>query len=331
MDPILVQIGPIAIRWYGVLIALGVFAGGAWGLREARRRGLDPDVVLDMAPWLVLGGLIGARLVYVATSPGSVFGPGSSPLDAIAIWKGGASIHGGVLGVVVATWLYARAKRLNMWAYLDLMAPAGALGIIGGRLGNIMNGSDTTGRLTRWPIGVTWPEPGRDTFGALGRLVFGDDLWRGYAGICDLGADVTLAQCAQLGGEIVRGPVHFAQLYGAAVGVLLIPIVWWALRRSNRAGFAFWQFVLWYSVIRSVIEEPFRDNPLPIRLFVSDGVNGVGFGLLTMTQIASIALAILAIAMLLRIARARDPGPHGRLDRTATDARRHTKPRTGAL
>lgn len=156
MDPILVQIGPIAIRWYGALIALGVFAGGAWGVREARRRGLDPDVLLDMSPWLVLGGLLGARLVFVATSPGAVFGPGSTLLDLIAIWKGGDSIHGGVLGVVTAAFVYARAKRLNMWAYLDLMTPAGALGIIGGRLGNIMNGGDTAGRLThdRTPPGM---------------------------------------------------------------------------------------------------------------------------------------------------------------------------------
>lgn len=312
MDPILVQIGPIAIRWYGVLIALGVVAGGAWGVREARRRGLDPDALLDMAPWLVLGGILGARLVFVATSPGAVFGPGSTPLDALAIWKGGASIHGGVLGAVAATWLYARAKRLNMWAYLDLMTPAGAIGIIGGRLGNIMNGSDTTGRLTRWPIGVTWPEPGQDIFGAFGRVVFGDDLWRGYRGICDLGSDVALAQCAQLGGEIVRGPVHFTQFYGVLVGVLLVPIVWWAFRRSRRPGFAFWYFVLWYSVIRSVIEEPFRDNPLPIRLFVSDGIDGVGVGLFTLTQIVSLALVLLAIAMLARVARSRDPSARDR-------------------
>lgn len=141
--------------------------------------------------------------------------------------------------------------------------------------------------------------------------MFGDDLWRGYRGICDLGADVARSPCAQLGGEIVRGPVHVAQLYGAIVGVLLIPIVWWAFRRSERSGFAFWHFVLWYSVIRSVIEEPFRDNPLPIRLFVSDGVDGVGVGPLTLTQIASIALVNLAIAMLVRIAASRDPSPRG--------------------
>ena len=306
MDPIMLQFGPIAVRWYGLLIALGIVLGAVWGAREARRRGLDPETLLDAIPWLALGGLIGARIVFVATSPGAVFGPGSSPLDAIAVWQGGLSIHGAVLGVVMATWLYARARGLNMWSYLDVMTPAGALGIIGGRLGNLMNGSDTTGRLTRLPLGFTWPEPGTETFGELGRLVFGEEMWRGYPGTCSLGAEVAYLQCAVLGGEIVRGPVHFTQLYGALVGVLLIPIVWWALRRAaTEPGFVFWQFVLWYSVLRTVIEEPFRDNPLALRLYVSDGPDGLGIGLLTLTQLASVALILLAWGMLARGRRSR--------------------------
>lgn len=301
MDPIMLQVGPLAVRWYGALIALGVVLGAVWAVREARRRALDPEALLDAVPWLAIAGVVGARAAYVATSPGTVFGPGSGPLDAFAVWRGGLSIHGAVLGVVLATWLYARAKGLNMWSYLDLMAPAGALGIIGGRLGNLMNGSDTTGRLTRLPLGFTWPDPGTDTFGAIGRLVFGDGLWSGYPGTCNLGADVALRQCIALGGEIVRGPVHLTQLYGALVGVLLIPIVWWAFRRAGTApGFVFWQFVLWYSALRTVIEEPFRDNPLALRVFVSDGPDGLGIGLLTLTQVASVALVALAWVMLRR-------------------------------
>lgn len=306
MDPIMLQLGPLAIRWYGMLIALGVFLGGIWGVREARRRDLDPDLLLDMAPWLALGGLLGARLVYVATSPGSVFGPGSNPLDVIAIWQGGGSIHGGVLGIVIATWIYSRVRRFDPWAYLDVMTPAGAFGIIGGRIGNIMNGSDTAGRLTSWPVGFTWPESGTDTFGAIGRVVFGTDLWRGYPGICDLGADTPLSQCVTLGGEIVRGPVHFTQIYGALVGVLLIPILWWSFRRLQSPGFVFWHFVLWYSVFRSVIEEPFRDNPLAWRVFLSEGPTGIGVGLFTLTQLASIVLILVALYMLLTLSPSRE-------------------------
>jgi phosphatidylglycerol:prolipoprotein diacylglycerol transferase len=137
-------------------------------------------------------------------------------------------------------------------------------------------------------------------------VVFGTDLWRGYPGICDLGADTPLSQCVTLGGEIVRGPVHFTQIYGALVGVLLIPILWWSFRRLQSPGFVFWHFVLWYSVFRSVIEEPFRDNPLAWRVFLSEGPTGIGVGLFTLTQLASIVLILVALYMLLTLSPSRE-------------------------
>ena len=85
MDPIFVQVGPLAIRWYGLLIAIGVLVGAAWSLRAAERRGLDPDRLLDMAIWLVVAGVVGARLVYVLTSPSAYFGPGGNWLDAFKV------------------------------------------------------------------------------------------------------------------------------------------------------------------------------------------------------------------------------------------------------
>lgn len=300
MDPIMLHVGPLAIRWYGFLIALAVLLGTLWALRWASRRNLDPDALLDGALWLVLGGILGARLVYVVTSPGAYFGPGGHPLQALYIWQGGISIHGGVLGVVAALWLYARRRRLNMWAYLDVLTPVGALGIIGGRLGNIMNGSDTTGRLTGWPIGFTWPQPGSGFLGSLGRAIFGNHLWAYYPGTCSLGSTTPLDRCQALGGQILRGPVHFTQLYGAVIGLILIPILIWAYRRHGPPGFVFWHFVLWYSVFRSVIEEPFRDNPLYWKVYLAEGIHQPGIGLFTLTQLVSIPLILLALAMLYR-------------------------------
>lgn len=305
MDPILLQVGPLAIRWYGLLIALGAILGVTWGVRVARRRGIDPEPLYDMAPWLVVGGLLGARAVFVATSPHAILEHGGTLWDAFAIWKGGGSIHGGVLGVGVAAWIYARRHRLDTWRYLDLLTPVGAFGIIGGRIGNIMNGDDTTGRLTGLPIGVTWPEPGTATFGSVGRFLFGDDMWSAYSGTCDLGSDVAWSQCAALGGTIVRGPVHFTQFYGILVGVVSIPVLWWAFRRVRPSGFVFWQFVLWYSILRAVIEEPFRDNPLAIRVVLSEGPDGLGVGLFTLTQLASFGLIALSWAVLARMNRTR--------------------------
>jgi phosphatidylglycerol---prolipoprotein diacylglyceryl transferase len=314
MDPIMLQLGPLAIRWYGFLIALGVLIGSVLATRLAKRRGLDPDKLLDMAVWLVVAGIVGARLVYVLTSPSAFFGPGGNPLSALYVWQGGISFHGGVIGVMLATWLYARVHRLNMWAYLDVMTPVAGFGIIGGRLGNFMNGTDTGGRLTNWPVGFTWPEPGTPTLGEFGRIVFGDNLWAAFPGVCSLGSYIPLHQCA---GEIVRGPVHLTQIYGALIGVALIFISLWALRRSRTPGYAFWQFVLWYSVLRTVFEETFRDNPLTINAYLADGLSEPGIGLFTLTQLASVVFILLAIYMLI----VTDPDETDRKERLARKAR----------
>lgn len=286
MDPIMFQIGPLAVRWYGFLIALGVLFGTWWGVAEIKRRELDVDKFYDMTLYLVIAGVIGARLVYVLTSPGPFFGPGGNPAAAFALWEGGLSFHGAVLGVILALWLYARKHRLNMWAYLDVMTPVGALGVIGGRIGNFMNGTDTTGRLTNWSIGFTWPEPGEETFGAIGRFIFGDNLW-------------VNAPVVQVNGELVRGPMHLTQFYGALVGVLLVFILLWCFRRSQAPGYVWWQFVLWYSLLRSIIEEPFRDNPVFWNIYLAEGLDQPGIGLFTLTQLFSVPIMLIALYMLL--------------------------------
>jgi phosphatidylglycerol:prolipoprotein diacylglycerol transferase len=301
MDPIMLQIGPIAIRWYGFLIAVGVLAGSLWATRLAPRRGVDADKLLDSAPILVLAGIVGARLVYVLTSPSAFFGPGGEPLDAFKVWQGGISIHGGILGIVLALWLYARARGMNMWAALDVLTPVGALGIIGGRIGNFMNGSDTGGRPTDWAIGFPWPEPGTPTFGAFGRVLFGDTLWL-YGP----------PACSTAGTEPCV--VHLTPLYGAIIGLILVGVAVWALRRSKVPGFAFWQFVLWYSILRSLLEEPFRDNPLAWQVYLDQSA-GVGF--FTLTQLVSVPIVLVAAYLLFTM----EPDSPDKRERLATRAR----------
>ncbi len=284
MDPILIQLGPIALRWYGLLIVLGVLGGSVWGLAEARRRKLDPDALLDMAPWLVIAGLVGARLVYVVTSPSAFFGPGGNPLDAFAVWQGGISIHGGIIGILLAVFLLAPRKGMKPWAVMDVLTPIGALGIIGGRIGNIMNGSDTGGRLTDLAIGVAWPERGTETFGALGRVIFGSDLWAYAPPVCNT---------VPMGEPCV---VHLTPVYGGLVGVALIPILWLAFRRTQAPGAVFAHFALWYSLLRSVIEEPFRDNPLFWPVYENASI---GVGVFTLTQLVSIPIILVAAYALL--------------------------------
>jgi phosphatidylglycerol:prolipoprotein diacylglycerol transferase len=322
MDPIMLHLGPLDIRWYGFLIALGVLIGAWWALRLTRARGLSEERLLDMVIYLVIAGIIGARFIYVITSPAAFFGPGGNPLSALYVWQGGISIHGGILGIVIAVWIYARIHKLNMWAYLDVMTPAGALGIIGGRIGNFFNGTDTDGRLTGWPIGFTWPDPGTHTFGAVGQFIFGHNLWAAFPGMCTKtdarGFHLPLSQCLAQGGQIVRGPMHLTQLYGAIVGVILIFILIWAFRRSRTPGFVFWQFILWYSVLRSVLEETFRDNPLYWNVFLSDGLHKAGIGFFTLTQLVSIPLILISLYMLWTM----NPDRAEKKERLATRARR---------
>ena len=303
MDPIMVELGPLALRWYGLLIVAGVLVGSTWSLREARRRDMDADALLDLAPWLVVAGLVGARLVFVVTSPGPFFGPGGDPLSAFAIWQGGISIHGGILGIALALFVLAPRRGLRPWAVLDVLTPIGAFGIIGGRIGNVMNGTDTGGRLTDWPVGVAWPERGTETFGAVGRVIFGDDLWAYAPPIC---SSVPAGEACV---------VHLTPVYGALVGVALIPLLAWAFRRSRTPGFVFAWFVLGYSLLRSVIEEPFRDNPLFLPIYENAQA---GVGLLTLTQLVSIPLILVAAYALLRM----DPDAGPRRERLTKRAKR---------
>ncbi|AFY64539.1 prolipoprotein diacylglyceryl transferase [Geitlerinema sp. PCC 7407] len=145
--PILFELGPIAIRWYGLLIASAVLIGVTLSMALAKRRHLDPDLVADLAVWLVIGAIPAARLYYVlfewenyARNPGQI----------IAIWNGGIAIHGAVLGGTLAAWIFARLKRVSFWQLADVVAPSLILGQAIGRWGNFFN-SEAFGAPTDLP------------------------------------------------------------------------------------------------------------------------------------------------------------------------------------
>lgn len=134
--PIFVQVGPLAIRWYGVLMAAAMAVGLWLAYRDARRRGVDPEELLKASELALLGGLVGARLYYVAFN----WDYYSRALPKIiAVWEGGLAIHGGLLGGLLLGGGYAWWKRLPLPRYLDIVAPSLALGQGIGRWGNFFN------------------------------------------------------------------------------------------------------------------------------------------------------------------------------------------------
>ncbi|MGC8855643.1 MAG: prolipoprotein diacylglyceryl transferase [Anaerolineae bacterium] len=140
------SLGPLYIRFYGIILMLGAVAGGWLASREAKRRGYDPEIVWDLLVYLIIGGVIGARLWHIFTPPPSSVAQGittayylTHPLDALAIWHGGLGIPGAMIGGVIALYWYSRKHKLNFAEWTDIAAPSLALGQAIGRWGNFFN------------------------------------------------------------------------------------------------------------------------------------------------------------------------------------------------
>ena len=140
-DPIAFSLGPLAVRWYGLMYLLAFVLFIVLGRIRARRSpelGFDAQALDDMLFYGVLGVVLGGRLGQVLFyEPGYYF---SHPLEIFAVWKGGMAFHGGFLGVLVAMALWARKTGRNFWQVTDFVAPLVPLGLATGRIGNFING-----------------------------------------------------------------------------------------------------------------------------------------------------------------------------------------------
>ncbi|MGK7940229.1 MAG: prolipoprotein diacylglyceryl transferase [Crocosphaera sp.] len=145
--PILVEIGPVVIRWYGLLIASAVLMGVTLSQWLAKRRHINPDLVGDLAIWLVIAAIPCARLYYVLFQWQEY---AQRPEDIVAIWKGGIAIHGAIIGGTLAAIIFARLNKISVWQLADLVVPSLALGQAIGRWGNFFN-SEAFGSPTNLP------------------------------------------------------------------------------------------------------------------------------------------------------------------------------------
>src|SRR5512144_890384 len=128
-------IGPVFIYYYGIILMLGAVAAAFLAERETRRRGLDSELVWDALIWVLIAGIIGARIWHILTPPPSMVAQGittmfylTHPLDAIWIPNGGLGIPGAVIGGVLALYIFCRRRKLEFAVWLDIAAPALALG-----------------------------------------------------------------------------------------------------------------------------------------------------------------------------------------------------------
>lgn len=182
-----IQIGRYTIFYYGIIIMLGAIAAAWLAAVEARRKGQSTDIVWDGLVWVLIGGIVGARIWHILTPPASMVEFGittmyylTHPLDAINIRAGGLGIPGAVIGGLLALYIFTRRRKLDFAFWLDVAAPALALGQAIGRWGNFFNqelyGSPSD---LPWAINID-PEnrlPGYENYATFHPLFLYESLW----------------------------------------------------------------------------------------------------------------------------------------------------------
>lgn len=158
-DPVLVKLGPVSIRWYGLMYVLAFVAVYALAAYQIKRKRIDwtLEQILDFLTFGMIGVLVGGRLGYLLFYQFSTWV--HDPFLFFQVWLGGMSFHGGLLGVILAIASYARVSGRSFWSISDLVAPWVPVGLAFGRLGNFING-ELWGRVTDLPWGMIFPMAG---------------------------------------------------------------------------------------------------------------------------------------------------------------------------
>jgi phosphatidylglycerol:prolipoprotein diacylglycerol transferase len=159
IDPVLVQIGGLKIHWYGIMIAIGLYAGIQVALRDAPRRGIDRDQLMNVALVAAVLGIAGGRIYYVVQNNPSFYL--HHPLQIIAVWQGGMAFFGAIFGGALALIISAWRWHIPFWSLLDVGALGMTIGQTIGRIGNIINGDIVGYKTNGWGFEYTNP----NTFG----------------------------------------------------------------------------------------------------------------------------------------------------------------------
>ena len=214
IDPVLIHIGPLQVRWYGLMYVIGFLATYFLIRHQEKTRpiGLSPHLLQDLIFYLVAGLVIGARLGYILfyhymNLTDYIY----HPLEIIAVWHGGMSFHGGLIGTVIAGWWFSKRRKIPFWAIADRVIIAAPIGLGLGRMGNFING-ELFGRPSDLPWAMVFPA----------------------------------------GGPLARHPSQLYEAFFE--GLVLFLILFWLSRRKLPQGFLLGTFLFGYGLFRFILE-----------------------------------------------------------------------------
>ncbi len=213
-DPIALHLGPLAVRWYGlmyVLAFIAIIVLGKWRIRHGLAEGFETRDVDDMLVYGVFGVILGGRLGYVLFYKPEYYL--AHPDEILKIWTGGMSFHGGFLGVMLGVALFCWIRKRRWLGAMDLIAPIVPLGLAAGRIGNFING-ELPGRPTSVPWGMWFPQTDPQ--------------------------------------PLARHPSQLYQFAGE--GIALFIILWWYARKPRPAGAVSGAFLVGYGCFRFLAE-----------------------------------------------------------------------------
>lgn len=215
MYPVLFRLGPFTIFSYGVMLAAAFIIGVYLARGEARRKGIGEENIVNLSLYVVIAGIVGARLYHIA-----FYGLSNHlfhPAEILAVWRGGLAFHGGIIGGLLATIWFARRQRISFWKLSDTLTPSLILGQALGRVGCFLNGC-CYGVPTRLPWGIIFPE--------------GSSANREYG----------------------FQSLHPTQLYQVAFNLFLFLFLWGRRKKGKYDGHLFLLYLILYSGGRFLVE-----------------------------------------------------------------------------
>ncbi len=215
INPVLLELGPFQVRYYGLFYALGFVIAYflIYYLAKRKKLSITKDDVADLLVYLIAGVVLGARIVYVVFYNPIFYL--QNPLEIFAVWHGGLSFHGGLLGAIAAGYIFCKRKKIDFYDLADIAVVPVALALALGRIGNFMN-AELAGRITD----VSW-------------CIDYSKSWFS---------------------EKISGCRHPSQIYESIKNLAIFAVLWLIKGKNLPKGFMFWSFVTMYGLFRTIVE-----------------------------------------------------------------------------